>query len=358
MNVDRKLLIRLIVRAVIIAGGMSLVLYFSAPGRMAGKQKQTQAILFSSMSTFASAQLTASKKDYSFEPAFETVREELKRAERICNYFSPESELGRLNATAADAPFACSNELWKVLTIAREWHKKTDGAFDITITPLMNLWGFYVKEKKVPSEAGITETMKLVGLDKVKFDDDAKTVFFPVKGMSLNLGGIAKGWALDRAVNAVQALHPEITEGFLNLGGNVLAFGGTFKGGVRDPFDRNRVCATTEIKGNCAMSTSGTAERFVEIDGKKYGHIIDPRTGYPVDHCFSATVLAESAVLSDVLSTALFVNGFSFAAKIPENPVLLIRRDSKNPDRLEVLQTGDCWTLDLPVTIPEPVKGQ
>ena len=144
--------------------------------------------------------------------------------------------------------------------------------------------------------------------------------------------------------------HPDITEGFLNLGGNVIAFGGDFNGGVRDPFDKNKVCAKVPIKGSGAMATSGNMERFVTIDGKQYGHIIDPAAGCPVSDRISVTVLTKTGVESDVLSTSIFVKGYSFAGKFPHVKTLVIQPDAKNPDLLDIRQTGDCWTIDLPAS--------
>ena len=351
LKLSRKTWMHIIFRVVIVAVGSFMVLYYGMPKeKQKSNRKEVQTIMFTTMSTFFSAQLATDEKKYPFDHAFDTIRYEFKKVEKACNYFDPNSELSRLNATAHEKPFVCSKDLWEIITLSREWYQKTDGAFDVTITPLMKLWGFYTKNKKIPSAAEIQAAKKLCGLNKVKFDDEKKTVFFPVKGMSLNFGGIAKGWALDRAVAGLKKRHPDITEGFLNLGGNVIAFGGDFNGGVRDPFDKNKVCAKVPIKGSGAMATSGNMERFVTIDGKQYGHIINPAAGCPVSDRISVTVLAKTGVESDVLSTSIFVKGYSFAGKFPQVKTLVIQPDAKNPDLLDVRQTGDCWTIDLPAS--------
>lgn len=349
LNLDKKMWMRIIMRVALVALGSFLVLYYGMPKKQPVKRKEMQTIMFTTMSTFFSAQLASETPGYPFDHGFDTIRYEFRKVEKVCNFFDPSSELSRLNATAHEKPFACSKDMWELLTLSREWYEKTGGAFDVTISPLMKLWGFYTKEKKLPSEAEIRAAKKLCGLNKVKFDDEKKTVFFPVKGMSLNFGGIAKGWALDRAVAALKKRHPEVMEGFLNLGGNIVCFGGKFKGGVRDPFDRKKVCATAPVNGDAAMATSGNMERFVTINGKEYGHIIDPVTGRPVSDRISVTVITKTGVESDVLSTAIFVKGYGFAGKFPHVKTLVLQRDAKDPTLLDVRQTGDCWTLDLPL---------
>lgn len=356
LNLDKKTWMRIIFRVVLVAVGSFLVLYYGMPKKEPAKRKETQTIMFTAMSTFFSAQLSTERPKYPFDHAFDTIRYEFRKVEKVCNYFDASSELARLNATAHEKPFECSNDLWEILTLSREWYEKTDGAFDITITPLMKVWGFYTKDKKLPSNAEILAAKKLCGLNKVKFDDEKKTVFFPVKGMSLNLGGIAKGWALDRAAAALKKRHPDLTEGFLNLGGNIVCFGGKFKGGVRDPFDKNKVCATAPVDGDAAMATSGNMERFVTIDGKEYGHIIDPLTGHPVSDRISVTVITKTGVESDALSTAIFVKGYSFAGKFPHVKTLVLQRSVKGPVLLDAKQTGDCWTLSLPVSSTSRAK--
>lgn len=352
LNLDRQTWKHIIFRVILVAIGSFMVLYYGMPKekKVQKHDKDVQTIMFTAMSTFFSAQLATDAKKYPFDHAFDTIRYEFRKVEKVCNYFDPASELSRLNATAHEKPFVCSKDLWEIITLSREWYKKTDGAFDITITPLMKLWGFYTKNKKIPSEAEIQAAKKLCGLDKVKFDDEKKTVFFPVKGMSLNFGGIAKGWALDRAVAGLQKRHPEISEGFLNLGGNVITFGGEFKGGVRDPFDKKKVCAQVDINGSAAMSTSGNMERYVTINGKQYGHIMNPATGRPVSDRISVTVLTDKGVESDALSTAIFIKGYAFAAKFPSVKTLVIQKDAKDPEKLDIRQTGDCWTFDLPAS--------
>lgn len=358
-NFDKKLFFRLTARGLILGLGMLLLIHFGLPGQRKTAPRKDRSfvsssgLLFSSMSTSASARLYTDEKKYDFEPAFETVRKEFRNVESICNIFDPESELSRLNKTAAEKPFVCSDELWFLLVAARGYAEKTSGAFDVTISPLMKLWGFYRKKGEIPPDPALTQALERTGMNKVRFDGKEKSVFFTVPGMSIDLGGIAKGYALDRALAALRKNHPEIKAGFLDLGGNVLSFGSTFRAAVRDPFSPKKICAQFPMEGTRAVATSGAYERFVTIGGRRYGHILDPRTGKPAEGCFSATVVASSGLESDALSTAFFVAGESLAEKFPGVAVLLLRPGREDPGRLDCFQTGGEWTLDLPVRVPK-----
>ena len=353
---DKKLFFRLTARGLILGLGMLLLIHFGFPGQKKDGVRKERSFISSSgllFSTSASARLYTNREKYDFEPAFETIRKEFRKVESMCNFFDPKSELSRLNRTAADKPFVCSDELWFLLVSARNYAEKTSGAFDVTISPLLELWGFYRREGEIPPDSALTQTMERTGMDKIRFDEKEKSVFFTVPGMSVNLGGIAKGYALDRALAALRKNHPEIEAGFLDLGGNVISFGATFRAAVRDPFSPKKICAQIPMEGTRAVATSGAYERFVTVNGRRYGHILDPRTGKPAEGCFSATVVAESGMESDILSTAFFVAGESLTEKFPGIAVLLLRPGREDPGRLDFYQSGAEWTLDLPVRVPE-----
>ena len=358
-QINKKLFFRMTARGLILGLGMLLLIHFGLPGQKGKKPgvektfASSSGLLFSSMSTTASARLYTDEKRYDFEPAFETIRTEFRNVESICSFFDPESELARLNRTAAEKPFVCSDDLWFLLTSARDYTKKTGGAFDVSVSPLLELWGFYRKEGRLPPESALVSALERTGMDKVRFDEKEKSVFFTVPGMALNLGGIAKGYALDRALAALRKKHPEIKAGFLDLGGNVLSFGSTFQAAVRDPFSPGKICAQFPMEGTHAVATSGAYERFVTIDGRRYGHILDPRTGKPAESCFSATVVASTGLESDVLSTAFFVAGENLVNSFPLVSVLLLKPDRTDPGRLDCFQQGEGWTLDLPLRVPD-----
>lgn len=246
------------------------------------------------------------------EKTYLAVRSEFDRVLKIANLYDPQSELSRLNCSAYDKAFVCSPELWTILSAARDAYRFSEGAFDISAKPLMMLWGFYRKNhpQKLPSPSERMETMKRVGLNKVIFDDAERSVRFSVSGMALDLGGLAKGYAVDRAAEAMR--KNGITSGVIDLGGN-LYLGEPppgkefFSIGIKDAQKKNALGNTILKLKNCAVSTSGDYERFVVIDGKRYGHIMDPATGLPCHREFSATVTAPTALLADCLSTSYYL---------------------------------------------------
>ena len=222
-----------------------------------------------------------------------------------------------------------------MLCAADHYWKFSSGAYDPTVSALMQLWGFRSKRQTVPSEAEISDTLKKVGWKKVKLDRKKHSVRFLTEGLRLDFGGIAKGFALDKTREVL--LRAGIRHAVLDFGGNI----GTvseekhtpFRIGIRDPEMTGHLIGTLEMRNQCA-ATSGSYERYVLIGGKEYSHIMDPRTGKPVTGMLSVTVVTPRGTDSDALSTAIFVNGEKFAEqvcrKIPDTGVLIVRRA---PDR-------------------------
>ena len=313
----------------------------------------SETIMFSTMSTFGTVSLAHQEK-MTVSNALTAAHEAIREVEKTCNIFDPESELSMLNATAADEPFACGDLLWDVLTQARAFWKDSGGAFDVTIDPLMKLWGFHSKRETLPSEEEIAEAKRLTGLDKVVFDDEKHTVRFTVPGMSINLGGIAKGYALDCAADAVRTFG--VKTGWIEIGGNIVALpkksgGGKYAAGIKNPFHKDELLGKTPLS-DAAISTSGNYERYVVIDGKQYTHIIDPATGLPVSGMDSVTVIAPTGVASDALSTSIFIAGPEAVAgwtkKFPGLRVLIVRGPADKP---ELLKFGKGWG-EIPSNLP------
>ncbi len=276
------------------------------------------------------------------ENAAKAVHDEFKRIEKMCNLFDPESELAKLNDQAYNQPFVCSEELYSLLLKCRNAHTQTNGAFDITAKALMDMWGFYVKRKTTPSQEEITRTLKKVGLAKVVFDDTARSVKFTVEGMAFDLGGVAKGYALDCAAAGAKKAGAE--NFILNLGGNIVCSGKNHKGkeffeiGIRDPQNHHATADKIRIK-NSFCATSGNYERFVIIDNKHYSHIMNPLTGYPVQNVYSTTAVASSGIDSDIFSTACFILGEEFSREAVQknivDNIIIISRDKNNKTTLK-----------------------
>jgi len=327
------------------------------------RRMHNQTLMFSTMSTFGTVNISYKEK-MTVSNALTAAHEAVRELEKTCNIFDPESELSKLNASAADEPFACSDLLWDVLRYARMFHRDSGGLFDVTIDPLMKLWGFHKTRETLPSEEEIAEAKRLTGLDKVVFDDEKHTVKFTVPGMSINLGGIAKGYALDRAADAVRSFG--VNTGWIEIGGNILALpkkpgGGKYAAGIRNPFRKDELLGRTTV-GDAAISTSGNYERYVVIDGVQYTHIINPATGLPVAGMDSVSVIVPAGktvppgVASDAISTSVFIAGPDAAAdwmkKFPGLRVLVVRGPADNP---EILKFGKGWG-EIPDALPVPAK--
>lgn len=250
--------------------------------------------------------------------AAEAAENAIFEVEKVCSRFDPESELFQLNATAEKTPFPCSEMLWEVLSRARKGREESGGLFDVSSAPLMTLWGFYRREKKLPSPEEKAEALRRTGLAKVRFDDAGRTVFFTVPGMALDLGGIAKGYAVDLAAERMSRFP--IGGALINLGGNLRCLGELpgdkgFRIGVRGIASPDAIAGERRIRRGSA-ATSGDYERFVEIDGRRYGHIMDPLTGEPAPGGRAVTVFTPRAADADVFSTSVFLGGAELAEKL------------------------------------------
>ena len=243
----------------------------------------------------------------------------------------PNSQTVYINLHAHEEPVKVAPNVFDLIVCSREIYDQTHGAFDITVGPLIELWGFYKGEGRLPSGAELAEAVGKVGLDKVTLDEDARTVRFPREGLRLDFGGIAKGLALDEAAQVLEKYG--ITTAILHGGtSSVLAIGcppgeAGWTVRIRDPYNNNGNIDEL-VLCNEALSTSGSYEKFFELGGKEYCHVFDPRTGRPVEGMLSATAIAKSGTISDALSTAFFVMGLdetrAYCEKHPDIRAVLI----------------------------------
>jgi len=221
------------------------------------------------------------------------------------------SPLSAVNRAAGERPVAVPGELYSLVERSLEIGRETEGAFDISWAALWGLWDFRVAEPRVPAASAIAERRALVDSRRVILDSEARTIFLPLTGMKLGLGGIAKGYALERAA---ALLAERGFDDFLLVSGGQVYARGTRGGrpwqvGVRDPRgERDEIFATLPLAGG-SLSTSADNESFFVVDGVRYHHILDPQTGWPTKGLRSATVLAADPTLADALSTAVMVLG-------------------------------------------------
>ncbi len=227
-----------------------------------------------------------------------------------------DSEVGRINLAPADSVMSVGLWLSDCLFAAQALHDGSGGAFDITAGPLMHLWGFYRHEGHLPSQAEIDTALSLLG--GIEYDSANRTIVKYNADVKIDLGGIAKGFAVDLAIKNL--IEFGISAALIDLGGNLYALGipdgrDAWVVGVRDPRNRDRMLGTFSVV-NRAVASSGSYERFVEIDGRRYGHIMNPATGRPAEGLLGTTVIHHSATFCDGLSTTLFVAGPTEAVRL------------------------------------------
>lgn len=315
---------------------------FQAVPRSPEKHMQTRT--FPVMGTIGKFTVSAESPE-TVENALNLAQNAVRKIESTCNIFDPESELSKLNRNAFENEVVCSPLLWELLNEAERFYRLSGGAFDAAVRPLMKLWGFYRKRSALPSGEEIAQIRKTVGWDKVSLNPENRSVRFLVKGVSIDLGGIAKGFALDKAAEKIRLSGS--CSAVLNLGGNILCIAQKnqrpFRIGVRDPLSPDRIFETLEMRSQ-AIATSGNYERYVVISGRHYTHIMDPRTGEPVQNMLSVTVRTPRGVDSDALSTVLFVKGEDFAPEIcrlfPDTGVIAVRRSTENPSGIRISRYG------------------
>ncbi len=264
--------------------------------------------------------ITAYGKDQSMvEGAVGEAFRELFRLEGIADRYDPESELSRVNASAAVGPVALSEDLWKMVDAGMKVYEASRGLFDITVGPLIDAWDVTGRSERgdpPPSQEEIAAALELVGADKLSLDPSARTVRFAREGMAIDLGGLAKGYALDRAAEilreyGVEAAVVNMISTSLTMGEKPGGGGGNeWRIAVMDPRGEGYL-ATLLLPGGSYISTSGDYQRFFEYEGVRYHHILDPRTGYPARGAASVTVLGgRDGVWSDAMSTAAFIMGY------------------------------------------------
>ena len=260
------------------------------------------------MGTIATLQLVGTDSVAAADPAYEALLR-FHHADSLLSNWTTDSEIARVNREAGSGWVEMDAELRKILATADTVHRESDGAFDPTIEPLTRLWGFLGGTPRLPATGEIEEVLDQVGWNRVQVDGDR--IHFKGTNVRLDLGGIAKGYGVDEAAARLDAAGT--TSFLLDLSGNMIVRGSpprraSWRIGIRDPRDRLPQLGTLSVS-DVALATSGDYEQFVTDGGRRYGHILDPRTGWPAEGMAQVTVLAGSAMLADAWATALFVLG-------------------------------------------------
>jgi thiamine biosynthesis lipoprotein len=257
--------------------------------------------------------------------------DEADRLEARLTVFRDTSEVSRLNRGGAGVDRGVSDELFELLDACRELHARTAGAFDVTSAPLTRCWGFLRRQGRVPDTAALAAARAAVGMDGVRLDPERRSVRFERDGIELNFGSIGKGYALDRMAALLRrrgARHALVSAG----SSSIVAIGGRSGGWPIDlkPLRAGRRVARLVLRDG-AVGTSGAGEQYFEVGGRRYGHVIDPRTGWPASGVLGASVVARDGASADALSTAFLVGG----------PVLAGRYCAAHPGTLAVLVLDD-----------------
>lgn len=236
---------------------------------------------------------------------------EFERVDRLLSAYRPESEVSRVNALAGQEPAKVSGETLALVQLSLRFAALSRGKFEPTIGPLVRLWGIGAGRTAPPTPSEVDEARRLVDYRRVVVDPVQSTVYLPTAGMKLDLGGVAKGYAAQRAGELLR--RQGVKSALIDAGGNIVAVGARPDGrrwrvAIRHPRKPGEVVGVLQVADQ-AVVTSGDYERFFLHQGRRYHHLLDPATGYPSAAMQSATVVAASSTVADLLSTAVFLLG-------------------------------------------------
>jgi thiamine biosynthesis lipoprotein len=265
---------------------------------------------FFAMDTYIACQVLSADEERAVK-ALDAVQAAFVEIDRLTNRFEQDSEITAVNRNAGVAPVKVSEDVFAMVETSLQWSDKSEGAFNILIGDVMDLWGFGTEHPVVPSQEALAAALTRTDYHQIVLDKANSTIYLPQKGMVMDLGGVAKGYATDKAVAALKELG--ITNALINAGGNVYTMGcradGTpWKIGVQDPRDPQGIKMLLQGR-DTALVSSGDYQRYFEKDGVRYHHILDPASGTPARASAGTTVIMKSATLADILSTTLFVKG-------------------------------------------------
>ncbi len=296
-------------RLVIFALCLILVVFFFRMNQSRAKRlfKETRTSLY----TLVAMTVVTSSEDRA-RKAMREAYGELDRLGRLLNFYAEDSELSAINRNAGMQPVTVSPDTLEIVEAAVYAGRQTEGAFDVTVGPIVKLWDF--NEKILPDSASVAERLPFVGYQNIVIDAAASTVFLKKAGAQMDLGGIIKGFAADKAVAVLQ--KNGIEDGIVAVAGDIKVFGRQPDGrpwrlGVQNPRQQgdNDILLATLALDDKSISTSGDYQRYFIRDGVRYHHLFNPKTGFPESLCQSVTVVAPDATLTDPFATGIFIMG-------------------------------------------------
>ena len=236
---------------------------------------------------------------------------EVKRIESLISDWIPTSQISKVNQNAGVSPIKVDKEVYDLVERATKISKLTSGAFDISYASMDKIWKFDGSMKEMPTPEAIKKSVEKVGYQNIILNPKDTTIFLKNQGMKLGLGGIGQGYIADKIKVLLQ--EKGCVSGLVNVSGDINTWGKQPNGnswtvGIVNPMNKNKVFATFPLEDS-AVETSGSYEKYVTFNGKRYSHIIDPRTGYPATGIISVSVFAKQTELADALATGIFVMG-------------------------------------------------
>ena len=265
----------------------------------------------------------------------DTAVDEIYRIEKLISSWKPTSQTSEINRNAGIKPVKVDAELFNLIKRSKAISQLTDGAFDISFAAIEKLFSFDGQETTWPSKSLIKSSVEKIGYQNIILDEDAQTVFLKEKGMRIGFGAIGKGYAADKAKALLQSKGVEA--GIINASGDMNAWGtqpdgSAWKIAITNPMDKSKNYGLFDLNRQ-AVVTSGNYEKFILVDGERYAHIIDPRTGMPTKGILSVTVFAPKAELADALATSIFVMGddvgINLINQLPDIEAIIVKDDGK-----------------------------
>ena len=282
------------------------------------------------MGTFFEIKVNGENTSLHVKSALEKIRD----IEKLIDYYDEKSELSSINNMAGISPVSVSHDTFDIIDKALRFSRRSGGAFDLTIGPLVDVWRpAYKDHSQIPAGNELVYAQHLVNYGNVELNPQNETVKLLYPGMKIDLGGVGKGYAISKARSIL--VERGVKSAIISAGSSLAVIGDNrgkpWKIGIKDPRRPDELVGVIKLEAGQALSTSGDYEQYFEANGKRYHHILDPVTGAPADQCRSVTIICDDATEADMLSTAVFVmgpkRGMDLVRTFPNDQAVIIDKD-------------------------------